>query len=137
MSAKSKGPGWGMLYLVLPLTCGLLWLEHQAPMPAPLHQVTMLIIVFVVFGLIALWSQSNGDALEAQQRRDRCAAPASNQAARHDTVAAEPGTDIQPAAASFQRKPRDYGLNPVMMVITHNDISSSTSFSERSGQNGR
>ena len=135
MAAKSKGPRLGMLYLVLPFTCGLLWLEHQAPMPAPLHELTLLFIVFLVFGLLGLWSQSNANTLEEQQHKAPYPMPTDNQAVRRDTVD-EPAKDGPPPTVPFQRQPRDYGLNPVMVVIADNDMRSDGSFSDRSGQNG-
>jgi hypothetical protein len=136
MASKSKGPRWGWLYLVLPFAGGLLWLEHQAPMPVPLHQVTLIFIVLLVFGLIALWSQQNADMLERQQRQGRYPGLTGDPSAR-DNTAAETVKGGTPAPVPPRRQPRDYGLNPVMVVIGRDDMRTDSSFSEEGGPNGR
>ena len=132
MSNKSSRPRWSHLYLVFLLTCLLLWLEHQAPLPAPWHELMLLVVVWLVFGLLGLWCQSNARALEDDVARVDAPARDAGQNVRQNVVA-EPVKVAKPIPLLSQRQPNDYGLNPVVVVIARGGASSASSFTERNG----
>lgn len=59
MFNQERGPKWGILYMVLPLSAGLFWLQMQAPWPEAGHRVAEVGIVLLTFGLVELWLRAN------------------------------------------------------------------------------
>ncbi len=59
----SSKPKWWLLYAVVPLMIGLLWLASQLAVAAWMHQVAQMAIVLLAFSLLALWVHANQGAV--------------------------------------------------------------------------
>jgi hypothetical protein len=73
-SAKPKHPHWNTLYGVMVGVVLVLLLEHHLHLNALGHQITLLLVVLGVYGVIGLWIVANAAALE-QTSLDSCPQP--------------------------------------------------------------
>lgn len=55
-------PKWRLLYAILPLSAGLLWLDGRLTFQLQAHQLLETGIVLISFGLMALWVRANRTA---------------------------------------------------------------------------
>lgn len=63
MTCKHPRPSWWLLYLLLPLMIGLLYLESQTPWTAGWHRAAQIGIVLITYDLVWLWLRANEGAL--------------------------------------------------------------------------
>lgn len=59
MPYQKRRPKWRILYLILPLSGGLFWLEMKAPLSEVGHRAAQVGIVLLTFGLVELWLRTN------------------------------------------------------------------------------
>jgi hypothetical protein len=69
MFNQAHGPKWGILYMVLPLSAGLFWLQMQAPLLEAGHRAAEVGVVLFTFGLVALWLRANRLAILGEDYR--------------------------------------------------------------------
>jgi hypothetical protein len=56
---KKTHPSWWKLYLLVAGGLGLMLLDARAPFSVAMHEVTECAILFLIWGLIALWLHEN------------------------------------------------------------------------------
>ncbi len=66
MTNNHSRPRWGILYLVLPLAGGLLWLIHRARPAGTARTLLDLGALLVVFVFVEIWERANDAALLRQ-----------------------------------------------------------------------
>ncbi|HEY0607578.1 MAG TPA: hypothetical protein VGD58_31965 [Herpetosiphonaceae bacterium] len=66
----SLRPRWWLLEILMVLMIGLLLIEPSAPLTPGWHKAASLIMVFIVFGLVALWVHVNRAALALWEQPD-------------------------------------------------------------------
>ena len=59
MLNQKPGPRWGLLYMIVPLSAGLFWLEMKVPLSETQHRAADVVIVLLIFGLVELWLRAN------------------------------------------------------------------------------
>ena len=100
MFNQKCGPKWGILYLVLPLTVGLFWLQMQSPLPEAGHRVAEVGVILLAYGLVAPWLRANRLAiLNEDYRRQKKGSRQSRlwTIHREEIPAEEPGNSpVQP-----------------------------------------
>lgn len=62
-SAPQRRLQWRWVYALLPLLMGLLWAARRQPLSRGGHLIVQCAIVLLVYGLLALWLQTNRAAL--------------------------------------------------------------------------
>lgn len=63
MSNQRRKPTWWMLYALLPLMLGLLWLISRLPLTPRENEIGDFIIVLFAFGMMLVWLRVNAGAL--------------------------------------------------------------------------
>lgn len=132
MKLRSLFGRWSSLYLVFPIGCFLLWLEHQAPVPPVWHGMLLFVSVGVIYGLLALWCGANSRALdrsEATKQRALLIKPADQRTA----AAVQPVVRPLPQPAPINRR-YQLALLPAMIVIA-TKLSNGHLLAERKNEN--
>jgi hypothetical protein len=77
MFSQKRGPRWGLLYMIVPLAVGLLWLQLQTPLPEAGHKVAEVGVILLTYGLVALWLWANRLAIlhEDYRRHEKISQP--------------------------------------------------------------
>ncbi len=65
---SGRKPAWWLLYLLVPVLIGLLFVDHELVLSLLGHQIVQLGIVFVFFGLVVLWLRTNSSALVRKEK---------------------------------------------------------------------
>ncbi len=122
---------WWSLYLIFPVACGLLWFEHQAPLPPFWHGILLFVSIGVIYGLLALWCGTNSSALE----RNNITAPRTQLIEDNHPYAGRPAQQVftalpQPQPITVQRTRYQLALLPAAVLIA-SKLSHSHQLAER------
>jgi hypothetical protein len=78
-SKRDRRPHWSTLNLILLVAGGGLALEHRLHLTPTGHEITLVLIIAVIYGLMGAWVTSNAAALEdldAEEYRKQSRNPA-------------------------------------------------------------
>lgn len=136
-TSKYPRPRWWLLYLLLPLMIGLLYLESRALWTTGQHQAAQISITLITYGLMWLWLKANEGALiweEVEKTRWSLDADRNSQPERKRSAAAplpviwtflkeetNDGNADQPRACDLE--PADPQARPALPAGDHRDRS--------------
>ncbi len=63
-----RKPAWWLLYLLIPVLIGLLFVDHELVLSMLGHQIVQFGVLFIFLGLVVLWLRSNSSALVRKEK---------------------------------------------------------------------
>ncbi len=63
-----RKPAWWLLYLLIPVLIGLLFVDHELVLSLLGHQIVQFGILFVFLGLVVFWLRANSNALVRKEK---------------------------------------------------------------------